>query len=49
MYVQEKKDGVYDVMLVHWLAKRRGEVAPQRDDIREWAWLPIDHLPTDII
>jgi len=34
-------------ILVHYLAKRFGEVKPG-PDIREWAWHPIDALPPDL-
>ena len=33
--------------LVHYLAKRVGEVKPG-EDIREWTWLDINKLPDDI-
>jgi len=35
------------VILVHYLAKRIGEVKPG-DDIREWTWLDINNLPDDV-
>lgn len=35
------------VVLVHYLAKRIGEVTPG-DDIREWTWLDINNLPSDV-
>ncbi len=35
------------VILIHYLAKRLNEVNPG-PDIREWAWHPVDHLPTDL-
>lgn len=40
------KKGEDVVVLVHYLAKRIGEVKPGAD-IREWDWLPIDNLPDD--
>ena len=41
------KKGEAVVILVHYLAKRVGEVQPG-SDIREWKWLDIHHLPDDI-
>ncbi|MDP2684784.1 MAG: NUDIX domain-containing protein [bacterium] len=35
------------VVLVHYLAKRIGEIKPG-DDIREWKWLDINDLPDDV-
>ena len=35
------------VILVHYLAKRIGEIQPG-SDIREWEWLDIHNLPDDI-
>lgn len=40
---KKTSDGVVDVVLVHYLAKRLGEVIP-RDDIREWQWIPLEDL-----
>lgn len=40
---KETPEGEADVILVHYLAKRVGEVSPGAD-IREWMWLPIDRL-----
>lgn len=40
---KETADGQIDVILVHYLAKRIGEVAPGAD-IREWRWIPINEL-----
>jgi len=36
-----------DIILVHFLAERRGEIQPG-EDIREWKWLDINNLPDDI-
>ncbi len=44
---KEKPEGVIDVILVHFLAEREGEIKPG-PDIREWAWLDIDNLPSDL-
>lgn len=35
------------VILIHWLAKRIGEIKPG-SDIDKWEWLPIDNLPKNI-
>ncbi len=39
-------DGDVDVILVHYLAKRVGEIKPG-EDIRKWDWLDINNLPED--
>jgi len=36
-----------DVILVHYLAKRIGEIKPGAD-IREWQWLDINSLPDNL-
>jgi len=36
-------DGDVDVILVHYLAKRIGEIKPG-EDIREWKWIELDNL-----
>jgi len=40
---KEMMNGDCDVILVHFLARRIGEINPGAD-IREWAWLPINQL-----
>lgn len=40
-------DGVSDVILVHYLAKRIGEIKPGAD-IREWQWFDINRLPENL-
>jgi 8-oxo-dGTP pyrophosphatase MutT (NUDIX family) len=40
---KETGEGKIDVILVHFLAKRVGEVRPG-PEIKEWKWLPIDDL-----
>lgn len=42
-----RKDEETVVVLVHYLAKRIGEVQPG-EDIREWKWLDIHNLPDDV-
>ncbi len=45
MYTTKKtEEGTIDVILVHFLAKRVGEIK-LGPDIREYAWLDIDALP----
>ncbi|MBT4722294.1 NUDIX hydrolase [Candidatus Falkowbacteria bacterium] len=41
-----KKDETTWVVLIHYLAKRVGEVKPG-DDILKWDWIDIDNLPDD--
>ncbi len=41
--VKETKEGKGDVILVHYLAKRVGEIKPG-SDIREWKWIPFADL-----
>jgi len=38
--------GNADVILVHFLAKRIGEIKPG-EDIREWKWIPIAELENE--
>ena len=44
---KETEEGKVDVILVHFLAERIGEINPG-EDIREWDWLSIDNLPNDL-
>lgn len=39
----ETPEGKIDVILVHFLAKRIGEISPG-EDIREWKWIPLEDL-----
>ncbi|PIR93534.1 hypothetical protein COT99_00190 [Candidatus Falkowbacteria bacterium CG10_big_fil_rev_8_21_14_0_10_43_10] len=41
---KETSEGSLDVILVHYLAKRIGEIKPG-DDIKKWDWLDINNLP----
>lgn len=36
-----------DIILVHFLAQRIGEIKPGAD-IREWDWFPLDNLPENL-
>jgi len=40
-------EGDIDVILVHYLAERIGEIQ-KGEDIREWKWIDIDDLPDDL-
>jgi 8-oxo-dGTP pyrophosphatase MutT (NUDIX family) len=44
---KETSEGVHDVILVHFLAKRSGSIV-YGADIREWEWLDINSLPKNI-
>ncbi len=40
---KDTPENMIDVILVHFLAKRIGEVQPG-EDIREWKWIPLEDL-----
>lgn len=40
---KETEKGKIDVILVHYLAERIGEIKPG-EDIREWKWIPLEDL-----
>ena len=40
---KEGETGLIDIILVHFLAKRIGEIKPGAD-IRKWTWLDINKL-----
>lgn len=40
---KQTDEGEVDVILVHYKAKRIGEVKPA-EEIREWQWIPLDEL-----
>lgn len=44
---KETDQGTTDVILVHFLAKRHGEIRA-REDIRAWKWIPLNELPADL-
>lgn len=47
-FTRKEKDGVMiDIILVHFLAKRIGEITPG-EDIRQWDWLDINNLPENL-
>ncbi|MFA5925894.1 MAG: NUDIX hydrolase [Parcubacteria group bacterium] len=43
---KETSEGTQDVILVHYLAKRTGEIKPA-DFVREWKWIPFADLPKE--
>lgn len=43
----EKEGASTDIILVHFLAKRIGEIHPGTD-IREWNWFSLDNLPENL-
>ncbi len=44
---KETSDGTTDVILVHFLAKRIGEIKPGKD-IKEWNWFALKNLPINL-
>jgi ADP-ribose pyrophosphatase YjhB (NUDIX family) len=44
---KETPEGQLDVVLVHFLAKRIGEIKPGAD-IREWNWFELNNLPSNL-
>ena len=43
---KETTDGNIDVILVHFLARKIGEIKPG-DDIQEWRWIPLEELENE--
>lgn len=43
---KETSEGNIDVILVHYLAKRIGEITPG-EDIRQWKWIAIEDLKNE--
>jgi len=46
-YIIHVAKGDTDIILVHFLSKRIGEIVPGAD-IREWNWFDIGDLPEDV-
>lgn len=44
--IKETHEGKSDVILVHFLAKRIGEIKPGKD-IRAWKWIPLEELENE--
>jgi 8-oxo-dGTP pyrophosphatase MutT (NUDIX family) len=44
---KETPEGQLDVILVHFLAKRIGEIKPG-EEIKEWKWFDVNNLPKNI-
>lgn len=45
--IKETPEGKSDVILVHFLAKRIGEIKPG-EDIKKWGWFDFDNLPENL-
>ena len=45
--IKETPTGVFDVILVHYLAKQIGEIQPGAE-VREWNWFDIKNLPDNL-
>lgn len=45
--VKETDEGKIDIILVHFLAERIGEIKPG-EEIKEWGWHDINNLPDDL-
>ncbi|MBI2444257.1 MAG: NUDIX hydrolase [Candidatus Magasanikbacteria bacterium] len=41
-----RRDGERVIILIHWLAKRRGEIVPG-GNTAEWGWFDVNNLPAD--
>jgi len=44
---KESEFGPIDIILVHFLAERVGEIKPGAD-IKEWKWIELNNLPDDL-
>ena len=44
---KETEEGAVDVILVHYGARRVGEIKPGKD-IREWQWFDTNNLPKNV-
>lgn len=44
---KETPEGSVDIILVHYLAKRKGEIKPG-EEIREWQWFDLKNLPDNL-
>lgn len=44
---KETLDGAFDVILVHYLASRIGEIKPGVE-VREWNWFDVNNLPENL-
>lgn len=47
MHVKKSGEKEVDVILVHFLAQRVGEITPG-DEITAWKWFSVNDLPTDV-
>lgn len=44
---KQTPEGELDVILVHFLARRKGEIVPSQE-VAEWKWFDLDKLPENI-
>ena len=44
---QEKNNKLMDIVLVHWLSKRIGDIKPG-PDVEKWKWFEIKKLPENL-
>lgn len=44
---KETPEGKIDVILVHFLAKKIGEIKPE-ENIRKWGWFDLNNLPDNL-
>jgi len=48
MYVKkETPEGIVDILLVHFLAERKGEIL-QGSAVKKWGWLDVRKLPDNV-
>jgi 8-oxo-dGTP pyrophosphatase MutT (NUDIX family) len=48
MYLEREIEGkLFDVVLVHYLAKRLGEIVPGKEIVR-WDWIDLKNLPKNL-
>jgi ADP-ribose pyrophosphatase YjhB (NUDIX family) len=46
-FIMHIKQGEKDIILVHFLARRIGEIVPG-PDIKKWDWIDVENLPENI-
>ncbi len=45
--IKETPEGKNDVILVHFLAKKTGEIKPE-ENIQKWGWFDLNNLPDNL-
>lgn len=45
--IEEAPEGKNDVILVHFLAKKTGEIKPE-ENIQKWGWFDLNNLPDNL-